>query len=304
MIRSPRPDVRRVNRRPGTRTIAAELEWGRRKLDRAGKVRPEMWALAIWSTLSAEKAGAVWLKRMESIRSTEQVRRYRRATALYADGAPFQSAVGLAEFRFLRLAVTRDVLIPRAETEELVTHVLDWATNEGRWGIAADIGTGTGAIALALATEGKFDRVIATDISSAALEVAQGNIDRVHPKTPVELRLGSLLEPLASRVNVLVSNPPYLTSAECEQLGPEVRNFEPRLALDGGEDGLDPYRLLIAGASSRLVAGGLLALEIDSRRPQSVEAMAGSAGWLDVRVINDAFGRARYLLATNGKREP
>src|SRR5262249_6402943 len=142
MIRSRRPDVRRASRRVGARTIAAELEWGRRKLSRAGKTRPEMWALSIWAALSAEKPGAVWLKRMESAPSTEQVRRYRRATSLYADGAPFQSAVGLAEFRNLRLAVTRDVLIPRVETEELVTHVLDWAkANQKSWGVAADIGT-------------------------------------------------------------------------------------------------------------------------------------------------------------------
>ena len=305
MIRSRRPDARRVSGRVGSRTIAAELEWGRRKLSRAGKPRPETWALSIWAALAAEKPGTVWLKRMESTPSSEQVRRYRQATALYADGAPFQSAVGLAEFRTLRLAVTRDVLIPRVETEELVTHVLDWAKNtRGSWGVAADVGTGSGAIALALATEGNFEQIIATDISPLALEVAQGNIDLVRPRTPVELRLGSLLEPLVDRVDVLVSNPPYLTSAECERLDPEVRNFEPRLALDGGEDGLDPYRVLIGSASSRLVAGGLLALEIDSRRPESVEAMAGAAGWLNVRLVNDVFGRARYLLATNGKRGP
>src|SRR5262245_58372377 len=166
MIRLRHPDARSVNRRVSSRTIAAELEWGRRKLSRAGKTRPEVWALSIWATLSAEKPGTVWLKRMESTPSDEQVRRYRRATALYADGAPFQSAVGLAEFRHLRLTVTPDVLIPRVETEELVTHVLGWAMHRNQpWGMAADIGTGSGAIALALATEGKFERIIATDIS-------------------------------------------------------------------------------------------------------------------------------------------
>jgi release factor glutamine methyltransferase len=242
---------------------------------------------------------------MESTPSGDQVRRYRRATALYADGAPFQSAVGLAEFRNLRLTVTPDVLIPRVETEELVTHVLDWARqNNGPWGVAADVGTGSGAIALALATEGNFERIIATDISPAALDVARSNIGSVHPRTPVELRLGNLLDPLVDPVDVLVSNPPYLTSAECERLDPEVRDFEPRLALDGGEDGLDPYRVVIGNASSRLVPGGLLALEIDSRRPEMIESMAGAAGWLNIRLINDVFGRARYLLAKRGKTAP
>jgi release factor glutamine methyltransferase len=103
---------------------------------------------------------------------------------------------------------------------------------------------------------------------------------------------------------VIVSNPPYLTSAECDDLAPEVRDYEPRLALDGGRDGLDPYRTLLGGAARHLVAGGLLALEIDSRRPDTILAMAAEAGWANARIVNDVFGRARYLLATNGKRTP
>jgi release factor glutamine methyltransferase len=234
------------------------------------------------------------------------VARYRRATSCYAAGAPFQSAVGLAAFRTVQLAVNRDVLIPRVETEDLVTHVLAWAAEHSvghSWGVAADIGTGTGAIAISLAVEGEFERVIATDISSSALDVARRNVAAaVGTRTPVELRPGSLLEPLSETVDVIVSNPPYLTSAECDLLAPEVRDYEPRLALDGGSDGLDPYRILVSGAARRLATGGLLALEIDSRRPDAILAMATAAGWSDARIVNDVFGRARYLLATNGKR--
>ena len=305
MIRSRRHKTRPTPSPSHRRSIASELEWGRRKLSRAGKSQPEKWALAIWATLSSENPGAVWLKRLDSPPSPDLVARYRRATSSYAAGAPFQSAVGLASFRTIQVAVSRDVLIPRVETEDLVTHVLSWAAEHspGRsWGVAADIGTGTGAIAISLAVEGRFERIIATDLSSSALSVAGRNVTAIATGAPIELRQGSFLEPLGETVDVIVSNPPYLTSVECEELAPEVRDYEPRVALDGGSDGLDPYRILVSGAARRLAPGGLLALEIDSRRPDEILAMAMAAGWSDAQIVNDVFGRARYLLATNGKR--
>jgi release factor glutamine methyltransferase len=150
--------------------------------------------------------------------------------------------------------------------------------------------------------EGSFERIIATDVSAEALDTARGNLDAIGPRTPVELRRGSFLEPLGSeRVDAIVANPPYLTTAECDSLEPEVRDYEPRLALDGGTDGLTPYRVLFADAGRALVAGGLLALEIDSRRPDETLALARTAGWRDARVVRDLFGRARYLLATHAK---
>ena len=100
---------------------------------------------------------------------------------------------------------------------------------------------------------------------------------------------------------MVVSNPPYLTTSECELLAPEVRDYEPRLALDGGGDGMDPYREILRGAGNSLVAGGLLALEIDSRRAGETLALAHDTGWANARVEPDVFGRPRYLLTTNGK---
>src|SRR5580765_7220986 len=112
MIRSQLPKARPVTSRSKSRTIASELEWGRKKLSRAGKPKPEMWALSIWATLTAENPGAVWLKRLDPAPVGDLVSRYRRATGLYAAGAPFQSAVGLAAFRTIQLSVSPDVLIP------------------------------------------------------------------------------------------------------------------------------------------------------------------------------------------------
>ena len=151
--------------------------------------------------------------------------------------------------------------------------------------------------------EGRFEKVIATDVSPEALATARRNVATVHPGVAVELRHGSLLAPLRGlRCDVIVSNPPYLTRGECEQTVPEVRDYEPRLALDGGADGLEPYRVLLAETAGHLQPGGLLALELDSRRAEAVHAMALAAGWPDARVMPDPFGRDRYLLATSSKR--
>jgi release factor glutamine methyltransferase len=290
----------RPRNRP-VRRIADELDWGRRKLARAGKQRPESWALTIWAAVAREKPGMVWLGRVDQP-DPVLARDYRRAVSSYAAGAPFQTAVGVGAFRTIELGVTPDVLIPRVETEDLVAHVLEWSRSTGAGGIAADLGTGTGAIALALAIEGSFDRIIATDVSPAALAVAARNAQSLAPRTSIEFRRGSWLAPLrGDRVHVVVSNPPYLTASECELLPPEVRDYEPRLALDGGADGMDPYREILRGAAHSLVAGGLLALEIDSRRAGETLALAHDTGWAAPRVESDVFGRPRYLLTTNGK---
>jgi release factor glutamine methyltransferase len=287
----------RRQKRPD-RTIASELEWGTRKLARAGKPHPQMVALSAWAVLAGEKPGAIWLKRLTTPPSEDFTRTYRRAISEHAGGAPFQSAVGLAAFRTMELAIDRNVLIPRVETEDLVDRVLEWARAHG-WGVAADVGTGSGALGLALAVEGGFERIIATDASPAALDVARRNAETVRPRTPVEFRQGSWLAPLEpGEVDVIVSNPPYLTTDECAHLLPEVRDYEPRMAFDGGADGLDPFREILDRGSVVLRAGGLMALEVDSRRPTAVLDLAISGGWADARVIDDVFGRPRYLLAT------
>jgi len=167
------------------------------------------------------------------------------------------------------------------------------------WGVAVDIGTGTGCIALSLAVEGCFDRVIATDVSEDALELARENVLVVEPETPVELLCGSILEPVGDiSASVIVSNPPYVTDSEFQMLDSGVANFEPRSALVSGADGMDHIKMLLEGAPSRLVPGGLIAIEVDSTRAYMARDLAVQLGWPDARVEADLFGRPRFLLAT------
>ncbi|MGH7537513.1 MAG: peptide chain release factor N(5)-glutamine methyltransferase, partial [Gemmatimonadales bacterium] len=218
-----------------------------------------------------------------------------------ASGEPFAYATGRAAFRTLELAVDRRVLIPRPETEGLVELALRW-TNGATGGVAADIGTGSGCIALSLAMEGRFDRVIATDLSPHAAALARENVRHVKPHVPVDVWIGDLLEPLAAECcRVVVANPPYLSDAEWDALDPAVRAFEPRQALASGPDGLAATRALFSSAPRVLVPGGLLALEIDERRAAVVRALARAAGWRRVGIQQDLFGRPRYAVAVWGE---
>lgn len=225
------------------------------------------------------------------------------AAARRAAGAPLAYAVRSAPFRRLTLHVDERVLIPRPETEYLVDRIL--ATPQGAaGGTAVDIGTGSGAIALALATEGTFDRVVASDVSSDALDVARENARRYQGTMfgTVEWRVGDALAPLgdlSNAVDVLVSNPPYIAFAEVADLPQLVRNWEPPQALACPDHGLAVTRSIVNGAGMLLRSGGLLAFETDSRRAgQVADLVVGEGSFGDVRVLCDLTGRERFVFAT------
>ena len=213
-------------------------------------------------------------------------------------GMPFQYAVGTAAFRHLTLAVDRRTMIPRPETEIIVDLVLGLADGGGR---VADIGTGSGAIALALASEGRFDRVIATDVSEDALAVARVNLGTLSAscRDIVDFRQGDLLTPVqGERLRAVVSNPPYISCAEAGELPAAVRDWEPHVALFSGDDGMAAIRALVAGAPLVLEGGGVLVLEIDSGRASLArDAAAADARWRDVEIRMDLTGRERFLVA-------
>lgn len=264
----------------------------------AGFSQPRRGALRLWGAVAGTTSGEAWRRRAEQP-APDLRARYARAVARRLDGVPFAYAAGTAAFRTLELKVDERVLIPRPETEGLVERVLAWARARGRWGVAADIGTGSGCVALSLACEGAFAKIIASDISTDALALARENYARVAPRTPVEFRAGDLLWALRGAVvDAIVANPPYLTDAEWEAAEPDVRAFEPRAALVSGADGLRHTEALLRMARPLLVPGGLLALEVDCCRASAGAALAGVLGWTAVRVEEDLFGRPRYLLAT------
>ena len=226
-----------------------------------------------------------------------------RAAMNRAAGAPLAYAVGRASFRHITLDVDDRVLIPRVETEILVERVLSRCTPKTRR--IADVGTGSGAIALSLAFEREFDLVIATDISLDALEVASANeatLARVL-KSAIEFRHGSLLAPLAGeKLDAVVCNPPYVSFAEIDDLPPDVRDWEPSVALLCPDDGLSVTRELIRTSPSVLVPGGFLALEVDTRRAGTVAEMVAVDGrYSGVEVLLDLTGRERFVLATRGE---
>ncbi len=209
-----------------------------------------------------------------------------------AAGEPLAHVAGGIGFRHLQLAADDRALIPRPETEGLVALVLERMAT----GVVADVCTGSGCIALSLAQEGRFERVIGVDCSREALDQARANGARARLR--VDWRLGNLLAPLHGEVlDVLVANPPYLTAGEYRALGPSVKEWEPRLALESGEDGLEATRRLLFDGQAVVAPGGWIALEVDCHRAAAVAALAAAAGWIDPAVHLDLYDRARFVLA-------
>jgi release factor glutamine methyltransferase len=249
-------------------------------------------------------AGTLGLKRLDLYLQhdrplkAEELAAFKDRLRRRAKREPLQYIDGRAAFRDLWLAVDPRVLIPRPETEVLVQAVLD--RTRGRDALSAlDVGTGSGAIALALATEGPFARVVATDVSPGALEVAEANRASAAPDAPVELREGSLFAPVAGeRFDVVVSNPPYVGAEERGTLDAEVRDWEPAGALFAGVGGLDVVAPLVAGAPAHLNAGGVLALEMGAAQADAVCALVRATGaFAEPTVLPDLAGRDRIVLA-------
>lgn len=234
----------------------------------------------------------------------EQAAAFAAMVARRAALEPVAYIVGHREFYGLDLLVTPATLVPRPETELLVELALEEARRRGAGPSAltvADIGTGTGAIAIALAAHLPSAVVYATDLSAAALAVAARNVERHGLGGRVRLLHGDLLAPLPEPVDLLVSNPPYTILAEVE---PNVRAHEPRLALDGGPDGAAIYRRLLASARERLRPGGAVLLEIGAWQGELVAGLVREAlPSLAVTVHQDLAGLDRVVLGRAGGGE-
>lgn len=223
--------------------------------------------------------------------------RLRGLAARRARGEPLAYVTGVAAFRHVELQVDARVLIPRPETEMVVEAALR-LSREHPGGIGVDIGTGSGAIALSLATEGHFEQVLATDISTDALVVAAQNAARIRPQTPIHFRHGADLAPLGGVLaRVIVSNPPYIAYDEAARLPASVRDWEPATALFASEGGMSRYHALLSAAHHFLEPGGALVLEVDAHRGRETAARAVEYGWDSVQLLPDLSGRDRVLIA-------
>jgi release factor glutamine methyltransferase len=211
---------------------------------------------------------------------------------------PVAYITGRKEFWSFRLEVNRDVLIPRPDTEVIVEEALSLCRRLGiRRPLVADIGTGSGAIALALAAEIPNALVTATDISAAALDVARRNASALSLEERIHFVSGDLFENVSGAFDMIVSNPPYIGSAEYETLAPGVRDFEPALALLAGQTGLEIYEKLIYQAHARLREKGWLLLEIGAKQHEPVISLMTAGGGLyeDISVRTDYAGRPRVV---------
>lgn len=210
---------------------------------------------------------------------------------------PMQYIIGSVEFLGLTIGVGPGVLVPRPETEMMALEarrIIGGAVTAPR---ALDVCTGSGCLALAIAAAHPAISVDAVDISVDALAYARRNAE-ANGIANVSFHQGDLYAPVSGRsYGLIVSNPPYIASAEIDTLQPEVSAHEPRAALDGGADGLDFYRRIVAGALGHLAQGGALVLELGMGQYTEVSRMAREAGLADVRAMRDLAGIERVLMA-------
>ncbi|GHC16626.1 release factor glutamine methyltransferase [Gemmobacter nanjingensis] len=205
---------------------------------------------------------------------------------------PVSQITGQRQFWGRSFRVTRDVLDPRPETETLVAEAL-----AAPFSRILDLGTGSGAILLTLLAERSGATGIATDLSDAALEVARGNAVALGLTDRASFLQGDWFAPISGRFDLIVSNPPYIAADEMAGLSPEVREWEPHLALTPGGDGLDAYRAIAAGARDHLLPQGRLLVEIGPTQGAAVAALFTAAGLAQARILTDLDNRHRVVSA-------
>lgn len=226
--------------------------------------------------------------------SAEEEGAYRELIAQRRERVPLSYITGSRDFMGLTFLVTRDVLIPEQDTENLAEEIMRHLCGGER---ILDLCTGSGCILLSLLSYSNGTTGVGTDLSGKALEIAARNAERLGLLERTAWRQGDLFEAVSGdeKFDLIVSNPPYIKSEVIPSLAAEVSVYEPRLALDGGEDGLYFYRKIIPGSVSRLVTGGMLFLEIGSDQAEEVSALMRDAGFYEVRTIRDYGGNDRIV---------
>jgi release factor glutamine methyltransferase len=275
------------------------LEEAAAALARAGVDNPRLDAELILCA-AAHRERAALLAGMVEVEDAAR-RRFGAMIARRAAREPLAYILGRREFYSLEFEVTPAVLIPRPETETLVAAALDFL-DERPGARVIDIGAGSGAIALAIAVNAPDIQALAADISADALAIAARNAERLAMRERIELRRTDCFDPLdggepLGRFDLIVSNPPYIRAADVDSLQPEISLHEPRLALDGGIDGLDFYRRLAGGARAHLAPDGALMVEIGDGQSRAAMDLFRAAGFAPVSVRADLAGIPRVVAA-------
>lgn len=282
------------------KTIADALREGKQRLKAAGK---EAWAFE--AELLMEKAAglnrtALFLRGEEGL-STEALAAYEGYLSERELGRPTQYILGEWEFMGLPFSVGEGVLIPRGDTEVLVETVLEKQQSEGFMSIL-DIGTGSGCIPVSLGRYGKFTNILAVDVSAKALTYARKNAEKnnIHVDFYESDLFAGVPGEWKGRLEAIVSNPPYIPKKDLDGLMTEVRDHEPMNALDGGEDGLDFYRVIVEQAKEWLADGGWLFFEIGYDQGEALLSLLREFGYTESKLKQDLAGLDRVVFARKG----
>lgn len=289
-----------------TWTIERLLAWTRAHLRENRIESPRLCAeLLLASALGCQRIELY--TRYDSTPAAAVLDRFRDWVRQAADGKPVAYLIGTREFFSLEFEVTPDVLIPRPETETLVERAIE-AARAAPLGESAtavlDLCTGSGCIAISLAKHLPQARLVATDISTAALEVARRNADRHGVGERIAFYAGDLYDaiPDAALFDIITCNPPYVSTTDTESLDANVRAHEPHVALFGGSDGLEVIRRVIDGAAERLSQGGMLFTEVAYNQAAAVRALFAEAHWDQIETYRDLADHERIVQARRSAR--
>jgi release factor glutamine methyltransferase len=272
--------------------LSEVLDWGANYLRRRNIDDSRLEAEILLAHALGSKRSALIIRHHESIESNV-LSLYQACLRRRSQHEPTAYITGIQPFMALDFFVNRSVLIPRPETEQLVEIAINAIKSSL---VIADIGTGSGAIAVSLAKNLPEVSVVGIDSSRDAIGMAKRNAEYHAVENRCQFIVGNLFEPLAEKVNFIVSNPPYVPTAEIEKLQPEVKDWEPRPALDGGKDGLDYIRKIIQDSPGQLKENGCLILEFGSGQAKKIRELAKDL-FREINVFTDYSNKERIFLA-------
>lgn len=284
-------------------TVRDLLERGFKSLSKTERKSPRLESeLIVMHLLDVDKA--YLYTHPNRIVSKEIIEKFEELIEKRKEGYPIQYILKNQEFMGLDFHVTEGVLVPRPDTEILIEYIIKFARKNKKEKIKIlDIGTGSGAISLSLAYYIENSYIYSVDISEKAIKIARKNKKKMNLEDRVELITKDILEgfpEIDEKMDIVVSNPPYIPSRDIDRLQIEVSKYEPRLALDGGDDGLVFYRYITEKAKEKLIDNGLLCYEIGYDQGESVKNIMGDNGYKEILVLKDLQGRDRAVIGRMG----